>query len=277
MTATATTVGPTGRADRNAAVHPVTMPSVIRSEWIKFRSLRSSWISMAAAVVAIIGIGLLVSYFTKTHWSSMGPGERARFNAVDRSLVGVNLAQLIIGVMGVLYVSGEYGTGMIRSTLSAVPTRIPVIAAKSVVFAIATFCSTAVATVIAFTAGQALLGPHGVGWGAAGAVRAVIGAALYLTLVGLFGLVFGFLVRSTAGGIGTLVGVLLVLPGIFAALPASWNNAVGPYLPSNAGGSLWSLVSDHKTLPPLTGFAVFCAWVAAGLVASGFSLLRRDA
>ncbi|MDE3207188.1 MAG: ABC transporter permease [Acidobacteriota bacterium] len=277
MTATATPLDQTGRAGRQVEVQPVTLLSVIRSEWIKFRTLRSSWIALTATVAAIIGIGLLVSYFTNSHWASLDAGERAHFNAVDRSLVGVNLAQLIIGVMGVLYVSGEYGTGMIRSTLAAAPTRVPVLAAKSVVFAVVTFVSSVVATAIAFTAGQGLLGTHGVGWPAPGAVRAVIGAALYLTLVGLFGLGFGFLVRSTAGGIGTLVGVLLVLPGIFAALPASWNNTVGPYLPSNAGGAVWSLVSDHPVLSPWAGFGIFCAWVVATLVGAGLLLARRDA
>ena len=277
MTATVTPVGRNGRTDRQVEVQPVTLGSVIRSEWIKFRTLRSSWIALAATVAAIIGIGMLVSYFTNSHWASLDPGERAHFNAVDRSLVGVNLAQLIIGVMGVLYVSGEYGTGQIRSTLAAAPTRVPVLVAKAAVFAVVTFVSSVIATVIAFASGQALLGTHGVGWSAPGAVRAVIGAALYLTLVGLFGLGFGFLVRSTAGGIGTLVGVLLVLPGIFAALPASWNNTIGPYLPSNAGGALWGLVSDHPVLSPWAGFGIFCSWVAATLIAAGATLVRRDA
>ena len=202
-TATATATAAPGRTGP-VAVSPVTLPAVGRSEWIKFRTLRSSWIVLAATVVAVIGIGMLVSYFTNTHWASMDPGERLHFNAVDRSLTGVNLAQLTIGVLGVLFVSGEYGTGMIRATLAAAPTRVPVLAAKAAVFAVVTFVSSLVATVVAFIAGQSLLGSHGVGWGAPGAVRAVFGAALYLTVVGLLGVALGFLVRSTAGGIGAI-------------------------------------------------------------------------
>lgn len=266
-----------GLVARPVQVAPVTTSTVIRSEWIKFRTLRSSWIVMGATVVAIVGIGLLVSYFTKTHWSSMDPGERARFNAVDRSLVGVNLAQLLVGVLGVLYISGEYGTGMIRATLSAAPTRLPVLVAKAAVFAVVTFVSSIIATAVAFTAGQALLGPHGVGWGAPGAVRAVFGAALYLTVVGLLGVALGFLVRSTAGGIGALFGLLLILPVIINALPSSWNNAVGPYLPSTAGTALWTLRPDGTVLAPWAGFGVFCAWAAAALIAAAVLLRRRDA
>ena len=282
MTATTTTPAPAAPAwaegpDRRVTVSPVSTATVIRSEWIKFRTLRSSWIVTAVTMIAVVGIGMLVSYFTKTHWASLGPDERANFNAVDRSLTGVNLAQLTVGVLGVLFISGEYGTGMIRSTLGAAPTRLPVLVAKSFVFAIVTFVSSVAATVVAFAAGQALLGPHGVGWSAPGAVRAVIGAALYLTVVGLLGVALGFLVRSTAGGIGALFGVLLILPVIFEALPSSWNNTVGPYLPSNAGGALWSLHSDHAVLSPWAGFAVFCAWAATGLIAAGVVLRRRDA
>jgi ABC-type transport system involved in multi-copper enzyme maturation permease subunit len=276
MTITAPdTRAPARRAD--VQVSPVTTPTVARSEWIKFRTLRSSWIVLAATVVAVIGIGVLVSYFTNTHWASLGPDERASFNAVDRSLTGVNLAQLTIGILGVLFVSGEYGTGMIRSTLSAAPTRIPVLVAKAAVFAVVSFFTSVMATIVAFAAGQSVLGSHGVGWGAPGAVRAVIGAALYLTVVGLMGVALGFLVRSTAGGIGGLFGILLILPVIFEALPSSWNRAVGPYLPSNAGGALWSLHSDHPVLSPWAGFGVFCAWAAAGLVLAAFLLRHRDA
>lgn len=278
MTATATTTtAPAAARTPGVAVTPVSVRSVARSEWIKFRTLRSSWIVLAATVVAVVGIGMLVSYFTKTHWSSLRPGERAGFNAVDRSLTGVNLAELTVGVLGVLFVSGEYGTGMIRSTLAAAPTRVPVLVAKAAVFAVVTFVSSIVATVVAFAAGQGLLGPHGVGWGAPGAVRAVFGAALYLTVVGLLGVALGFLVRSTAGGIGALFGLLLILPVIFEALPSSWNQTVGPYLPSNAGGALWSLHSDHPMLAPWAGFGVFCAWAAAGLILAAVLLRRRDA
>jgi ABC-2 type transport system permease protein len=264
-------------ASRRVDVSPVTQASVIRSEWIKLRTLRSSWIVMAATTGAVIGIGMLVSYFTKTHWTSLGPDDRASFNAVDRALTGVNFAQLTIGVLGVLFVTGEYGTGMIRSTLAAAPTRTPVLAGKAAVFAAVTLVCSLAATVVAFALGEALLGSHGVGWGAPGATRAVFGAALYLTVVGLMGVALGFLIRSTAGGVGALFGVLLIVPVIFEALPSSWNNTVGPYLPSNAGGALWSLHHDHSVLSPWAGFGVFCAWAAFGLIAAAVVLRRRDA
>src|ERR1700712_5664498 len=117
----------------------VSTGGVIASEWIKLRSLRSSWLTLAAAVIGMIGIGWLVSYETNSHWAHMQPDERIGFDPVSRSLTGVYLAQLAIGVLGVLVITGEYATGMIRATLSAVPRRLPVLWAKLAVFASVTF------------------------------------------------------------------------------------------------------------------------------------------
>ena len=268
-----TPLAPTQRAD----VHPVTAGRVTAAEWVKFRTLRSSWLVTGLTTVGIVAIAALIAHFTNSHFATMRPEERARFDPVNTVLNGVNLAQLTLGILGVLFVSGEYGTGMIRATLSAVPRRLPVLAGKSVVVAVAAFVSAIVGTVVAFAVGEALLGSHGVGWGAPSALRCVVGAALYLTVVSLLGVALGFVVRSTAGGIGALFGVLLILPVIFEALPASWNSTVGPYLPSNAGGALWQLHPDHAVLSPWTGFGVLCAWTAAALVAAAVVLRRRDA
>ena len=264
-------------AGRHVPVEPVTQGRVIRSEWIKFRSLRSSWLVMGGTVLVVVAIAALVGYFTNNHFASMSPGERANFNPVDRSLTGTYLAQLTVGVLGVLVISGEYSTGMIRATLAAAPTRVPVVVAKGLVYAAVTFAATLVAVAAAFFVGQALLGSHGVGIGHAGALRAVVGAALYLTGVGLAGVALGFLVRSTAGGIASLFGLLLILPVLVQALPSSWVDTIDPYLPSNAGQALYQLHSDHHTLAPWAGFGVFLAYVAVLLVAAVVVLRRRDA
>ena len=216
-------------------VHPVTQARVIRSEWIKFSTLRSTWITLILSMIGTIGIGALASWGTNNRWSHMDPGEIANFSAISRSLFGVNLAQLAVGVLGVLIISGEYATGMIRATLSAVPKRLPVLWAKLSVVSVVMFVTSLIAAVIAFFLGQALLSSHGVGIGAPHAVRAIIGAALYLTVVGVLAMGIGFAVRSTAGGIATVFGLLLVIPGLGNALPSSWQPHVLPYLPSNAG------------------------------------------
>ena len=255
----------------------VTFPRAVRSEWIKLVSLRSSWITFAAAVVAIVGLGALVSYVTKTHWSHMDPGERAAFDPVARSLGGVELAQLAIGVLGVLVVTGEYATGMVRASLMAVPKRLPVLGAKLVVFAVCTFVLALVSAFVAFLLGQQLLGVHGTTLSAPHAVRAVIGVALYLTVVAALAVGLGFVLRSTAGGIAALVALLLVLPGIARLLPDTWQTHVVPYLPSNAGSGVFAVRSDPGMLGTWPGFAVFCLWAAVALVLGAVVLKRRDA
>jgi ABC-2 type transport system permease protein len=252
----------------------VTFPRVVLSEWIKLVSLRSSWITFAAAVVAVVGLGALVSYVTNTHWSHMSPQEQAHFDPVARSLGGVELAQLAIGVLGVLVVTGEYATGMIRSSLMAVPRRWPVLGAKLVVFSACTFALTLVSAFAAFLLGQQLLGTHGSSLGAPHALRAVIGVALYLTVVGALAIGLGFVLRSTAGGIATLVGLLLVLPGVARLLPDTWQPHVLPYLPSNAGAGVFAVQPDPGMLGTWAGYAVFCGW-AAGALVLGFVVLRR--
>lgn len=268
-------------ADRAGArridVSPVSQARVVTSEWIKLRSLRSTWFTLAAGVLGLIAVGILVSWATNAHWADMHPDERAHFEPVSRSLAGVYLAQLAIGVLGVLVISGEYATGMIRATLGAVPRRLPVLWAKLGVYASVTLLATLASSFVAFEAGQQLLASHGTTLGAPHALRAVFGVALYLTVVALLGVALGFLVRSTAGGIATLFGLLLVLPVIGNVLPASWRTHVVQYFPSNAGSALFTLNPDPGTLAPWTGFAVFCAWAAVAIAAAAVVLMRRDA
>lgn len=255
----------------------VTWPHVVRSEWIKLRSLRSTWFTLAGAVLAVIVIGTVVGYATNAHWSSIGPEERARFEPITRSLVGVNLGQLIIGVLGVLLISGEYATGMVRATFAAVPRRLPVLTAKAVLYAVVLYPVLLAATLAAFLWGQHGLASHGTTLSAPHALRAVLGAAAYLDLVGLLALALGFIVRSTAGGIATLVGLLLVLPGIGQALPQSWRENTVPYLPSQAGGALYiPRPEDPGSLHFWAGGGVLCLWVLGALVIAGVLLKRRD-
>jgi ABC-type transport system involved in multi-copper enzyme maturation permease subunit len=277
-TLTAPTAG--AAAPRSAAPDDgqrVTFPRATKAEWIKLVSLRSSWITFAAAVVAIIGLGALVSYVTNTHWAHMNPQEQAHFDPVSRSLGGVELAQLAIGVLGVLVVTGEYATGMIRSSLMAVPRRLPVLGAKLLVFSACTFVLSLVSAFVAFLLGQQLLGTHGTTLSAPHVLRAVIGVALYLTVVGALAVGLGFVLRSTAGGIATFVGLLLVLPGVGRLLPDTWQPHVLPYLPSNAGAGVFAVQPDTGMLSTWTGYAVFCAWALAALVLGAVVLKRRDA
>ena len=260
-----------------ASPEPVTLGRVFSSEWVKLRSLRSSWITLALAVAGLVVVAIAGGILTNQDWSHMHPGELAHFDPTSQSLTGLNFSQLAIGVLGVLFVTGEYGTGMIRSSLAAVPQRLPVLWAKAILFAAVTLVLMEISAFVAFLAGQAALGTHGTTLAAAGALRATVGTGLYLTVVALLGIALGFIIRSTAGAIAALFGILLVLPGILAILPESWQNTIGPYLPSNAGAALYDLHPESASLSPWTGFAVFCLYAAVALIAAAIVLRRRDA
>lgn len=278
-TATVTPTASAGPAHRGASGIRVTQARVVRSEWTKLRSLRSTSYSMLAAVVIIIGLGILISAARAAHWDSEGPGDKAGFDATTTSLSGIYLAQLAVGVLGVLVFSGEYATGMIRATFGAVPRRLPVLWAKAGVFATVTFVLTMAACVVAFLGGQAALSSKhiDVSFSHPGVVRAVFGAALYLTLVGLLGVALGAMLRATAGGIATLFGLLLVLPLIVHFLPSQWSVHIDKYLPSNAGLSVVNVVRDPSQLSPWAGIAVFALYVVVAVAGAAVVLNRRDA
>jgi len=273
---TATTLHPTAAPE----LPTVTQGRVIRSEWIKLRSLRSTIFALLAAIVCTVGLGLLISALRandiKSH-ARFEPGPHFDVTAV--SLRGVELAQLAIGVLGVLVVTGEYSTGMIRATLSAVPRRLPVLWAKALVFAVVVFVTMGIASLVAFLGGQAFFSGAGfhVTLSSPGAARAVLGAALYLTGIGLLGVGLGFLVRNTAGAIATLFGLLLVLPPIVSALPPSLYADVYRYLPLMAGTQVMTTVGDPSLLAPWSGIGVFALYAVAAILGGGLVLKRRDA
>ncbi|MDH6110301.1 ABC-2 type transport system permease protein [Kitasatospora sp. MAP12-15] len=265
-----------------AGAGKVTLPRVVNSEWIKFRTLRSSYFTLLAAVVFMIGFGLLACYGAIDHLNHPDihdHGGPFQVDAADRSLRGYLAAQLAIGVLGVLVVSGEYSTGMIRASMSAVPRRLPVLWAKAAVFGAVTLVLTGVTAFVAFFGGQAILSANHVQTtlSATGVLRTVLGTALYLTLVGLLAVAIGALIRNTAGGIAAVFGLLLVLPTLVEVLPASWGTHISPYLPGAAGQAVATLNPDPGTLAPWTGFAVMCVYVVVALAGAATVLKRRDA
>ncbi len=276
-----TAVVATGRADLGSG--RVTQLGVIRSEWIKLRSLRSTWFSLLAAVVIIAGLGTLFSAVRAHRLNqqlSDGGTRIFGFDATQVSLRGVFLAQLAIGVLGVLVIAGEYGTGMIRSSIAAVPHRIPVLVAKALVFGAVVFVVSYVSAFAAFLLGQRALAsthlqaslstPH--------AERAILGAAIYLTLIGLLAVGLGFVVRNTAGAIATLFGIVLVAPLLTNALPTPYSTDIAKYLPLNAGTQITvTLHPDPTMLGPWAGIGITALYAAAALVAGAVVLVRRDA
>jgi ABC-type transport system involved in multi-copper enzyme maturation permease subunit len=258
----------------------VTQGRVLRSELTKFRSLRSTIYTLLTAVVLMIGIGALFSAVTASQYHTFSAADRASFNPVTTSLSGVMFAVVAFGVLGVLVTSGEYSTGMIRSSLTAVPRRLPVLWGKLAVFAGVIFPVSLIASFISFFLGQALLNSHhiGVSITAPDALRSVIGAALYITVAGMIGVALGALFRNTAAGIATFAGVFFVIPPLASLLPSSVSSHLTPYLPSNAGAVLWGGTQNvQNALAPWTGFALLCGYAVVIIAAAAWRLRRSDA
>jgi hypothetical protein len=258
----------------------VTQARVVVSEWTKLISLRSTRWSLAVAVLLTVAFPVLFATVTSSHWGSMSPHERANRHPLDIALAGVNVSQLAIAVLGVLVITGEYSTGMIRSTLLAVPRRLPVLWAKVAVYAAVSLALAAPSVVVAFFASQAILDRHHIlqiPFSQAGVARSVLGGAVYLVLVGIFALAIGAIIRNTAGGIALFAGIFFVIPPLMNILPSSWNNAISQYLPSEAGRQLFALRHASHTLTPAAGGLVFAAYCAVAVAVAAILLVRRDA
>lgn len=271
---------------RSRESYRVTQLRVVRSEWVKLRSLRSTVYALLGMFVVVVGIALIAAAATNGDASAPTAGEPGTgrsfvLDATTLALVGSGLAQLVVGVLGVLVMSGEYTTGMIRSTMAAVPRRLPVLWAKVLVLSLVTFTLTFVALVVAFYASQAILGDQLPASLADGTVlRRVAGTALYLTGISVIGVALGALLRSTAGAISVLFGALLVIPGVVQlALPKAWGDAIFPYLPSSAGDAFTgsALIGQVRgLLDPGPGLLVFGVYVALLLLLAAFRLVRSD-
>ena len=254
----------------------VTGPRVVLSEWTKFRSLRSTLYTLLLAVVFMVGLGALISAITANQPGGLEPGQ----SAISASLSGIYFAQLAIGVLGVLLISGEYSTGMIRSSLTVVPRRLPMLWGKVVVFAGVVFLTMLVASFAAFFVGQAVLSGQHLGGSLSdpGALRSVVGAALYVTVAGITALALGALLRNTAAAITTFVAVFFVIPTLTLLLPASLTDHFVQYLPSNLGAELTGGTPGlAHALGPWTGFGVLCGYAAIMIGFAAWRLRRVDA
>jgi hypothetical protein len=265
-----TTVAPAYRA--------ASFADVVRSEWTKARTVPSTIWTLITVTVLGIGLSALISSLAANHYAK-NPSSHANWDPTSISNAGFGIAQLAIGVLGVLLITSEYSSGAIGSTLAAVPRRGRVFGAKSIVIVVLSFVVVEVLAFVAFFIGQALISGHAptATLGQTGVVRALIGAGLYGALLATMGLAFGTIIRSAAGAIAVLVAILYVLPGIAGALPTSIANKVQEYWPTQAGGQVTQVVHTANTLSPWAGFGVFLLFVAV-LSGVAFTLLnRRDA
>lgn len=268
------------------AVERVTAPSsfdvlasAVKSEWVKLRTVRSTMWALLVTLVITVGLGALFCAARVSRWERLGRFERLTFDPAGFSLNGIFLAQLAVGVLGVLVMTSEYATGQIRATFGATPQRLTVLAAKVMVFTVVVLIVGLIACFAAFTVGQAIFAAKDAqaALGDPGVLRAVIGGAVYLSLLGALAIGLGTILRRTAGSIATLVGFLLVLPILVSFLPEPWNDDIAKYLPSEAGAAIFHVRPRGVTLSPGGGFAVLCAYAVGSLLIGAVLLSRRDA
>ena len=258
----------------------VTFPRVVRSEWIKLRSLRSTVWSFAIMILASWGLALLMPSTSSFDGASIPPEEQARI-VLQAATFGVFFGQLVAAVLGVLVISGEYSTGMIRSTLTAVPTRIPALAAKTLVLGVTTFAVALISNIGAFLIASPLLAAQGLHAQlfSGDVLVPLLTAALYLAVVAVFSLGLGTMLRSSAGGIAAALGAILLLPIALMMLPLEWAYDMAPYLLMNAGMESFGLngIGAASGLEPWQLILVTLAWAAVTLIAGAALLKRRDA
>ncbi len=259
---------------------PAGFAQVLRSEWTKMLTLRSTWVTLAIAVLLGVGGGVGISA-AAAHAYRQGHIAPGGWKPVQVSSISLFFVQWAVAVLGATVVTGEYGSGMIRTSLAAVPRRGRFLVAKAVVLTAVVLVSGEAISFGAFLAGQAMFGsgvPHAA-LGQGGVLRSVVGAGLYLTAVGLLSTGLGFLVRSTAAAMAVIVGLLFVFPLIFGAIPVSWLKQVDKWWPTQAGQQIYTQIGRHGSdvLGPWAGFGIFCAFVAAVLVAGYLVLRSRNA
>jgi hypothetical protein len=273
-----------GRPASRAVPAPAKRPGladVLGSELIKIRSVRSTYFTLIAFVLAGIGFSVLFAWGKVLHW---GPGQtETGFNTTTPSLVGlVMLGELIIVVLGALTLTSEYGTGMISTSLTAMPRRLVLYAAKAIVFAAITLAVSLPTSFVAFYAGQAIYSTKHAAATLSdpNVLRAVLLAGLVVPLFGLLALGLGAIVRHTAGAITSLLGLIFLLPVLGQALPTSWYQTIARWLPG--GEALHPIISIHQgDSSYLFGawgqFAVIAGWAAVAIVVGGWLLHHRDA
>ncbi|MFJ3780078.1 ABC transporter permease [Streptomyces sp. NPDC090075] len=278
MTTTAADTPTAAGRDSARPAYKVTFAGVIRSEWGKFWSVRSTWITLALAVVMVLAFGIIAAAVF-TPGQARGNGPDVSEGAVGLATTGTTFAELALGVLGVMIAASEYTTGMIRATLSAVPRRLPVLWSKSLVLGTAILPLGCAAALGSFWVGGLVLKDTEMAQDISdpGVLRVLIGVGLYLTLVGVWGVALGSLLRSTAGGIAVLVSVLLIVPGLTGLLPSSIRDDVTPYLPNESGQAVTHLHQASDSLGPWAGLAVFAGWVVLTLAGAAYRLAKTDA
>jgi ABC-2 type transport system permease protein len=250
--------------------------AVARMEWQKLRTVRSTWYIVAVFGAALIGLAVLAA--SHENYAQMSAAGRASFDPTYDAFLGLVPGQLLLGVLGVLAITTEFSSGMIRATFAVAPSRPLVLAAKAAVLGAVTLTAGEISAFVAFFAGQAILkapAPHAT-LGQPGVLRAVLMAGAYPALIALISLGIGAIIRHTAGGICAVVGMVFVLPLLFS-LGGSLQNTAQKFLPDTMRNSLIAARPVAHLLSPGLTFGLLCGYATVALAAGAWALARRDA
>jgi ABC-type transport system involved in multi-copper enzyme maturation permease subunit len=259
---------------------------VLNSEFIKFRTLLSTLILLASTAVVMVGFGALTAWgtgqFAGAAASDPQAAEAMAAQGGDLTVTvptsGIGFAQLILGSLGVLLMSSEFTTGMARSTFAAVPKRIPAFMAKLVVIVVSAFLLTVVSTYVAGLAAVPILDSYGLELDLASSqsVKLLLVSSLYVAAVAAIGMALGALIRNSAGGIMSLVGLLFVAPIAFQLIPGEFFEEARKYLPGNTITPLTAAEHVPDTLEAWQAALVLFAWVVVPVVLAMVLLKKRD-
>ncbi|UUU30856.1 ABC transporter permease [Streptomyces sp. CA-210063] len=251
---------------------------VVRSEWTKIRSVASTVWTLSLAVVVTIALGVLISLLSKQEFDSLSRADRLSFDPTFISFAGMSLGQLAMIVFGVLVVSNEYSSGMIRTSLAAVPQRGTFLFSKIAVATGLAFVVGLATSFVAFFLGQAMLGEHRAEIGDPGVLRAVLGGGLYMTLIAVFSMGVAAMLRSPMLSLGILMPFFFLISNILGNVDAT--EKIGRYLPDQAGSRIMQVVTpvdDDTPYGPWGGLAIMVLWVVAALLGGYLVMKKRDA
>ena len=257
----------------------VTLLSVTKSEWIKFRSVRSTIMGVLLTFALTLGLGALITTAIRSQWHTVDPVRKLAFDAVSTSLGGTLFAQFAVGVIGTLFITSEYSSGSIRTTLAAVPNRLRLTTGKLIVLVVAMLVVCEVVCITTFLMGQAIYSGvvPTVSLGSGAVLRSVLLAGVYLTLLAVLGFSLGLILRQSAACISVFTSLLLVIPIVLFLLPQSWQNAMSRYMPSALGRAMMSTSPPEQMFGAWTATGLLVVYVAVALAIGLTLLVRRDA
>lgn len=236
-----------------------TLMSAAKSEWIKFRTVRSTIVGMLVFIVLTIGLGVLITSLIRANWHTVNLAQKLTFDPVSTSLGGLFFGQFAVGVIGSLFITTEYTSGAIRTSLTAVPNRVRLALAKLVVLVISLLVVSEIICLAAFLIGMQIF--SGVvptdSLSSGPVLRSVLLAGVYLALLAVFGFALGLILRQSVACISVFVSLLLIVPIIVFLLPQSLQNSIQRFEPSSLGSSMMSVVPKSE---------MFGAWAACGVL-----------